>query len=71
MPLKSCRFAQLRGHWADLDVPIWVIGEPLGTPGFETPSRILTVWPHRESIRQMTPNEFNVELDGVLANHCW
>jgi hypothetical protein len=56
--------------YRDLDVPTWIIGEPLGTSGFETPSRILKVWPHRESIRQRTPNEFNAELDGVLAKHC-
>ena len=53
-----------------LDVPTWIIGEPLGAPGFETPSKILKVWPLRESIQEMTPNVFNAELDVVLARHC-
>jgi hypothetical protein len=53
-----------------LDVPTWIIGEPLGAPGFETPSRILQVWPQRGLILEMTPTVFNAELDGVLARHC-
>ena len=56
--------------YSDLDVPTWIIGEPLGAPGFETPSRILKVWPQRGLIQKMTPNVFNTELDGVLSRHC-
>ena len=56
--------------YSGLDVPTWIIGEPLGTAGFETPSSILKVWPQRESIRRRTPNEFNAELDDLLAHHC-
>ena len=56
--------------YRDLDIPTWIIGEPLGTPGFETPSRILKVWPHRESIQPITPNAFNRALDDLIAKHC-
>ena len=56
--------------YSDLNVPTWIIGEALGTPGLGTPSRILKVWPHRESIRKITPNDFNAELDELIANHC-
>ena len=57
-------------EYRDLDIPTWIIGEPLGTPGFETPSRILKVSPHRESIQNMTPNAFNSALEVLVAKHC-
>ena len=53
-----------------LDVPTWIIGPPLGVAGFETPSDILKVWPTRESIRRLTPNEFNADLDSLLKRYC-
>jgi hypothetical protein len=56
--------------YSALNLPAWIIGEPLGAPGFETPSRILKIWPHRESIQEVTPKAFNAELDGILARHC-
>ncbi len=56
--------------YSGLNVPTWIIGEPMGIAGFDTPSRVLKVWPHRESIQQMTPKTFNAELDELLANHC-
>jgi len=56
--------------YSDLNVPTWIIGEPVGIPGFGTPSKIVKVWPHRESIRQITPNDFNAELDALIDNHC-
>jgi hypothetical protein len=51
-------------------VPTWIIGEPLGTPGFDTKTRILKVWPNREPIQLKTANEFNEELDELVARHC-
>lgn len=53
-----------------INVPTWIIGDPLGTPGFDTPSKMMKVWPEREAIREWTPNQFNAELDALLANHC-
>lgn len=53
-----------------LNVPTWIIGEALGVEGFETPSSMLKVWPYREALRQMTPTDFNLELDELLAKHC-
>ena len=57
-------------QYSDLNVPTWIIGEPLGTPGFDTKSRLLKVWPNREPIQLKTVNEFNEELDELLAQHC-
>lgn len=55
---------------SELNVPTWIIGEPLGMPGFDTKSRILKVWPTHEPIQLKTANEFNAELDELLAEHC-
>jgi hypothetical protein len=57
-------------QYSDLNVPTWIIGEPLGTPGYDTKTRILKVWPNREPIQLKTANEFNEELDELLARHC-
>ena len=57
-------------QYSGLNVPTWIIGEPLGTPGFDTKTRLLKVWPNREPIQLKTANEFNEELDELLARHC-
>ncbi len=56
--------------YRDLNVPTWIIGEPMGVAGFDTVSRIVKAWPNREPIQQKTPNDFNVELDEILDHHC-
>ena len=53
-----------------LDVPTWIIGPPIGLAGFDTPSEILKVWPTREPMRRLTPNEFNEDFDSRLERHC-
>lgn len=67
--LEACAKKMLT-QYSDLNVPTWIIGEPLGTPGFDTKTRILKVWPNREPIQLKTANEFNEELDELLARHC-
>ena len=57
-------------QYSGLNAPTWIIGEPLGTPGFDTKTRLLKVWPNREPIQLKTANEFNEELDELLARHC-
>lgn len=56
--------------YRDMNVPAWIIGESLGVPGFSTPSCVMKVWPARESIRQVTPADFNDDLDRLLSGHC-
>ena len=67
--LEACARKML-GQYSHLNVPTWIIGEPLGTPGFDTKTRILKVWPNREPIQLKTANEFNEELDELVARHC-
>jgi hypothetical protein len=56
--------------YRDMNVPTWIIGDSLGVPGFNTPSCVMKVWPARENIRQLTPTDFNADLDRLLAGHC-
>lgn len=57
-------------QYREINVPTWIIGEPQGVPGWNTPSNIMKVWPVREPIQPMTPTDFNVMLDMLMAQHC-
>jgi hypothetical protein len=53
------------------DLPTWVIGPPQGEePLPERPADILKVWPHREPVRRMRPNEFNPIIAALARAHC-
>ena len=56
----------------DLNVPTWVIGPPLDTdsPPLEQPALTLKIWPEREPICSLSPNEFNPILDRLMTTHC-
>ena len=54
-----------------LDVPTWVIGEPVGNdPPPERPANIIKVWPEREPVQRLRPDEFNPMIDELVATHC-
>lgn len=56
---------------AKLKVPTWVIGPPVGGgPLAEAPAQILRMWPSREPVRRLRPDEFNPELDRLQETHC-
>lgn len=57
-------------QYREINVPTWIIGEPLGPPGFDTKTRVLKVWPNREPVQLKTANEFDEELEELLARHC-
>ena len=55
----------------ELDVPTWVIGPPIdGNPSPESPADILKIWPEREAIRQLRPDEFNPIIEALITTHC-
>lgn len=56
-------------EFARRNLPTWVIGAPLG-PGPEAPAYILKVWPSREPVQCLSPEEFNPVLEKLQANHC-
>lgn len=70
-PADFADYARKMFHlYRDMNVPTWIIGDSLGVPGFSTPSCVMKVWPEWESIRQITPTDFNDDLDRLLSGHC-
>jgi hypothetical protein len=54
-----------------LNVPTWVIGPPIDTePKPESSADILKVWPERESICRLRPDEFNPMIEELATTHC-
>lgn len=56
--------------YRSMNVPAWIVGEPLGSPGFETRSFVLKVWPTRESLQSLSPNELNPLIEALVEGHC-
>ena len=53
------------------NLPTWVIGPPMGDgPLEERKSDILKVWPEREPIERLSPEEFNPRIEKLMAKHC-
>jgi hypothetical protein len=60
-------YAQIRAT----NLPTWVIGPPVGdAPLPERPADILKVWPHREPVRRLRPDEFNPIIAALARAHC-
>jgi len=55
----------------ELNVPTWVIGPPIESePSPESPADILKIWPEREAICQLRPDEFNPIIEALATTHC-
>jgi hypothetical protein len=53
------------------DLPTWVIGPPQGDePLPERPADMLKVWPRREPVRRLRPDEFNPIIAALARAHC-
>ena len=53
------------------NLPTWVIGPPRGEePLPERPSDMLKVWPRREPVRRLRPDEFNPIIAALARAHC-
>ena len=53
----------------ELNVHTWVIAPP-EEPGWDAVAGILKIWPEREAVCRLTPDEFNLRLDRTIAKHC-
>lgn len=54
-----------------MNVPTWVIGPPVGdAPLPERPADILKVWPEREPVQRLRPDEFNPIVGEFARAHC-
>ena len=55
----------------ELNVPIWVIGPPInGKPSSDSLADVLKIWPEREAIRQIRPDEFDPIIEALATTHC-
>ncbi|MBM3282953.1 hypothetical protein FJY90_01740 [Candidatus Gottesmanbacteria bacterium] len=55
----------------ELNLPTWVIGPPInGKPSFDSPSEILKIWPKREAVCQLSPEEFDPIIKALVTTHC-
>lgn len=55
----------------ELNLPTWVIGEPVGSePLPERPADILKIWPEREPVQRLRPDEFNALIKELAQKHC-
>jgi hypothetical protein len=53
------------------NLPTWVIGPPQGdAPLSERPADMLKVWPRREPVRRLRPDEFNPIIAALARAHC-
>jgi hypothetical protein len=51
--------------------PVWIIGPPVGSgPEPERAADILKIWPTREPLRRLRPQQFNPICDRIVAEHC-
>ena len=53
----------------ELNVPTWVIG-PTSEPSPDSPADILKIWPEREDVCQLRPDEFNPFIETLATTHC-
>ena len=53
----------------ELNVHTWVIAPPEGQ-GWDAVAQVLKIWPEREPVCRLTPDEFNLRLDRTIAKHC-
>lgn len=50
-------------HYSKLQIPTYIIGPVLGLDETDVHAEILKVWPEREPIATLAPDEFNPRLD--------
>jgi hypothetical protein len=56
---------------AQMNVPTYVIGPALGDgPLMDRPADTLKIWPEREAMQRLRPDEFNPLLDQLAQAHC-
>lgn len=62
---------RMYGQVQQLKVPTYVIGPALGDgPLMERPADILQIWPERQPMQRLRPDEFNPILDQLAQTHC-
>ena len=53
-----------------LNVAAWIIKPPTDSQISTTAAPVMQVWPNRGALTTTTADEFNMELDTILSQHC-
>ena len=56
-------------EYSSRNVPTWIIGPATG-PDIEDSAEILKVWPTRQPVQRLTPEQFNSRIRRLAARHC-
>jgi len=55
----------------ELNLPTWIIGPPInGRPSPDSASEVLKIWPEREAVCQLSPEEFDPIIEALITTHC-
>lgn len=58
-------------RYREWGLPTWVIGPDLGDgPPSDRPAPVMKVWPNREPIQELRPDEFNPIIAKLASSHC-
>ncbi|AGG88987.1 hypothetical protein RHOFW510R12_02500 [Rhodanobacter sp. FW510-R12] len=61
---------QMYPHYAVTTVPTYIIGPEQGSTPANFRAAILKVWPQREPITTLTPDQFRSRITRLLTGHC-
>jgi hypothetical protein len=56
-------------NYSKMGLPTWIIGSPLDN-SVDAPAYFLKVWPEREPVCSLTPDEFDPVICKIQESHC-
>ena len=56
-------------NYSEMGLPTWIIGSPLNN-SVDAPAYFLKVWPEREPVCLLTPDEFDPVICKIQESHC-
>ncbi|MCK5507266.1 MAG: hypothetical protein KAI50_01955 [Desulfobacterales bacterium] len=56
-------------NYSEVGLPTWIIGSPLNNL-MDAPAYFLKVWPEREPVCLLTPDEFDPVICKIQESHC-
>ncbi len=63
-------YAQMMySNYSEMALPTWIIGSPLNN-SMDAPAYFLKVWPEREPVCLLTPDEFDPMICKIQDSHC-
>jgi len=66
--LEDCA-RKMYSHYKQLNVHTWMLGTPQRLPDNDISCATFKVWPEREPIQELRPDEFDQQVDQLLEQH--